>query len=146
MGTALRKCEFRLNGDSLLLFGMMAMAATPENEAIIQKAVRDICGADVSVRFEDGAAPEISAKPFAPAAAQEPTKPEGAVNSENMDNAAYAGNADQVDNLDNADNAGNAADSYYGVGADDSAETLNMPDTLKQIAEKLAGKVQIEQN
>ena len=146
LGTALRKCEFRLNGDSLLLFGMMAMAATPENEAIIQKAVRDICGADVSVRFEDGAAPEISAKPCAPAAAQEPTKPEGAVNPENTDNAAYAGNADQVDNLDNADNAGNAADSYYGVGADDSAETLNMPDTLKQIAEKLAGKVQIEQN
>ncbi len=130
LGTALRKCEFRLNGDTLLLFGMMAMAATPENESIIQKAVRDICGADVSIRFEDGAAPEVSAEPFAPTAA----KPEGETNPKSM------GSTGQTDRVDHAGNADDTVDAYVAAEAPDTS------DLLGKIAEKLAGKVQIEQN
>ncbi|MDY4976100.1 MAG: DNA polymerase III subunit gamma/tau [Clostridia bacterium] len=63
---ALRSGEFRVKGRDLFLLEMLPMMDTPQNQQMIQQAIREICGVDMSVSFvaygqsvpEEASAPE----------------------------------------------------------------------------------------
>lgn len=48
---SLRSGEFRLQGDTLYLLDLLPMLDTPENKKAVEGAVKEICGAEVSVVF-----------------------------------------------------------------------------------------------